>query len=65
MTVVGNGATWDRFEPKTKISRKQNLIFNSGFCARFRAFSGFPPFPAAHNPKNYFYESKTFFFMIS
>ena len=52
MTVVGNGATWDRFEPKTKISRKQNLIFNFRFCGRFRAFLGFPPFPAAHNPKN-------------
>ena len=23
--VVGNGDTWDRFEPRTKISRKESL----------------------------------------
>ena len=23
--VVGNGNTWDRFEPRTKISRKESL----------------------------------------
>ena len=34
--VVGNGATWDRFEPRTKI--EENKIVN--FCLSFKSVPG-------------------------
>ena len=36
--VVRNGATWDRFYPRAKILRKQNLkILNFEFCLSFKS----------------------------
>ena len=40
-TVVGNGATYDRYEPRTKIQEnKMEKILNFGFCPRFKSVSG-------------------------
>ena len=39
--AVRNGATWDRFDPWTKILRKQNLeILNFEFCLTFKSVPG-------------------------
>ena len=39
--VVRNGATWDRFYPRAKILRKQNLkILNFEFCLSFKSVPG-------------------------
>ena len=46
-TVVGNGVTWERFEPKTKNPKNQNLeILDFEFCPRLKFVVGrlhFPP----------------------
>ena len=40
-SAVGNETTWDRFEPRTKISRKKKLkILNFEFCLSFKSVSG-------------------------
>ena len=44
--VVRNGDNWDRFEPRTKNSEKQNLnILDFAVCPRFKSVQGSLHFP--------------------
>ena len=45
--VVGNGVTWDKFEPRTKIQENKIVIF----CPSFKSVAGQIPFPTTQNSK--------------
>ena len=58
--VVGNGATWDRFKPRTKNSRRQNLkILNFVLVSNLSQDS--LHFLLLETLKNYFLYVKIFF----
>ena len=50
MLAVGNGTTWGRLKPNTKI-QKNNIQKILNFYPRFESAPGQPPFPTTQNLK--------------
>ena len=62
--VVGNGATWGKLKPETKIQINEKKSKNFEFCLSYESASGYPPFPTTKNLKKYLY-TKIYLYIFS